>query len=199
MGIENQGAHPTGRTGYLVGALMNTMQTGVYLKYVLERLPPTGSSILDLGCGGGKFVRRLSGLNMDFDIVGIDHSVEMVNLATKVNGNRLGEGANRVRILLGSVAEIPLSSISVDLVTALETIQFWPDLKVSVAEVRRVLRPGGMFVIMNRYPRQGSNWWKRAQLKSDTEYIELLQSVGFEGPAVDLRYKPGWIVVTAKK
>lgn len=199
MGIENQGAQPTGLTGRFVGALMNAMQPRIYLKYVLERLPPPGSSILDLGCGGGEFVRRLSGLNMDFNIVGIDHSVEMVNLAKKVNRNRLGEGANGVRILLGSVAEIPLSSVSVDLVTALETIQFWPDLKVSIAEVKRVLRPGGMFVIMNRYPRQGSNWWKRAQLKSDTEYIELLQSIGLEGPAVDLRYKQGWIVVTAKK
>ena len=50
----------------------------------------------------------------------------------------------------------------------------------------RVLKRSGTFLIINRYPKEGSPWWERAQIKDDREYIEKLKSAGFHRVAVYL-------------
>ena len=46
--------------------------------------------------------------------------------------------------------ELPYETGKFDLVTAFETVYFWPDLKQSFSEVFRVLKPGGMFMFFQK-------------------------------------------------
>ncbi|MGA2615508.1 MAG: class I SAM-dependent methyltransferase [Spirochaetia bacterium] len=199
MGIERQGARPTGLLGRLIGLLMNLSQTPVYVSYLNDKLPPNDSAILDIGCGGGRFLEFLSTKNSTYKLLGVDHSTEMIKLARKVNRISSSSEGKHVTIMHASVTAMPIESSSVDLATAFETVQFWPGIDESFSEVVRVLKSGGAFLIINRYPRQGSKWWKRAQIKSDREYAEKLRRTGFDRVETNLNYKRGWIIVTGMK
>ena len=163
--------------GRLIGMLMNGLHTHVYRSYIESTLPPDNSVILDIGCGGGRFVEYLSGKNRTYKLLEIYHPPEMVELS-RVNRNRAGVEGRQVTIAHASVVEMPIESNCVEFVTAFETVQFWPNMSKSFSEVLRVLRSGGTFLIINRYPRERTKWWKRAQLKSDREYIEKLGKPG---------------------
>jgi ubiquinone/menaquinone biosynthesis C-methylase UbiE len=197
MGIEKQGAKPTGKTGTFIGRLMNKFHTRLYVKYFSENRPPKNSKILDIGCGGGKFLNYLANLDETYILNGLDHSEEMIELSKKVNHQLIQD--NRLKLYQGSVSEIPLQDAIVSLATAFETIMFWPDIEKSFSEVFRVLDDTGTFIIINRYPPEGSKWWKLATLKSESDYKQQLQLAGFTNVNTDLTFKRGWIVVVGKK
>ena len=81
---------------------------------------------------------------------GIDHSRDMVNLSSQVNKQLIEEG--RVVVDHGSVSNLPYSEDMFDVVTAFETIEFWPNLSEDLKEIKRVLKPGGQLLVVNRLP-----------------------------------------------
>ncbi len=197
MGIEKQGAKPSGRLGRLFGQLMNRFHTPLYRKYFDAHPVAQKSSCIDLGCGGGSFLNYLDSKNQDYQLYGLDHSKEMSRMCVKVNNAAVDAG--RMQVFCASVGEIPLSTQMVDLATAFESVQFWPDTNAAFAEVFRVLKPGGMFVIINRFPKEGAKWWKLAKLKSEQDFREYLTNAGFKHVRFDFAFKKGWIIVKAKK
>ena len=80
-------------------------------------------------------------------VKGVDYSPVSVEKAKKVNEDAILNG--RCVILQGNVADLIFAAEQFDLVTAFETVYFWPDLLQSFREVHRVLKPGGMFLICN--------------------------------------------------
>ena len=78
-------------------------------------------------------------------VYGVDYSIESVNLSKEVNQDLIREG--RVEVHEGNVMDLPFEDNSFDIVTAFETVYFWPDIVKSFGEVKRVLKPGGMFLI----------------------------------------------------
>ncbi len=197
MGIEKQGAKPTGFVGKIFGKLMNKFHTRIYINYFEKNLPAANAKILDVGCGGGKFLNYLSVKNKDYLLFGLDHSSKMISLSQKVNQQAISQ--NRLKLIQGSASKIPLDDLQIDLATAFETIQFWPDIATSFASIERVLKKGGKFVIINRYPAEGSKWWRLAKLKTTADYKQHLENAGFKKNAIDLNFKKGWIVVEAIK
>ena len=197
MGIEKQGSKPTGFIGKIVGRIMNKYHTSFYVDYFKNKLPEDNSKILDIGCGGGKFLKYLSGINNSYMLYGLDHSPEMVALSKKINKQAVAQG--RLKIIQGSATNISTENNYFDLVTAFETLQFWPDIEKSFIEIVRILRNGGRFIIINRFPPEESKWWKMAKIKSDKDYRNKLENVGFGRVTIDLEFKNGWIVVNATK
>jgi len=195
MGLEKQGAKPTGLIGRIIGRMMNRYHTASYVNYFQNNLPPDNSKILDIGCGGGQFLKYLSNENDSYMLYGLDHSNEMVKLAQKINFEIIKQ--DRLNIYQGSVIDIPIEDSILNLVTAFETVQFWPDIDKSFTEVLRVLNKEGNFLIINRYPPEGSKWWRIAKLKSDKDYQQKLQLAGFSKVSVDMSTKKGWIIVNA--
>lgn len=197
MGLEKQGEKPTGIIGKWVGRLMNKFHTSFYINYLKKKLPSDNSQILDIGCGGGKFIHFLTSSNKTYNLFGLDHSEEMVSLSQKVNSE--GIKKQKVEIFQGSVTKIPIDNSKLDLATAFETVQFWPDINDSFKEVARVLKQGGDFLIINRYPSENSKWWKMAKIKSDKDYRLLFEKSGFDKITTDIKYKKGWIIVKGTK
>jgi ubiquinone/menaquinone biosynthesis C-methylase UbiE len=99
--------------------------------------------ILDIGCGGGMNINRMA--QSAKKVYGVDYSIESVNLSKEVNQDLIREG--RVEVHEGNVMDLPFEDNSFDIVTAFETVYFWPDIVKSFGEVKRVLKPGGMFLI----------------------------------------------------
>ncbi|MBN1821879.1 MAG: class I SAM-dependent methyltransferase [Prolixibacteraceae bacterium] len=197
MGIEKQGSKPSGYLGLIIGRLMNKFHTSMYVNYIKDNLPVNNSTILDIGCGGGKFIRYLSKANDSYTLYGLDHSPEMVELSKKVNHNAIDRG--QVKVFQSSVVSVSLEDKIFDLVTAFETIQFWTDIEKSLTEINRLLKHGGVFLIINRYPEEGSKWWKMAVIKSADDYKMKLSMAGFQNIVIDSNYRKNWIVVKATK
>ena len=74
---------------------------------------------------------------------GIDYSAVSVEKARKVNAGAIAAGQCTVQ--QASVAELPFEAEQFDVVTAFETVYFWPELAQNFREVYRVLKPGGTF------------------------------------------------------
>ena len=86
---------------------------------------------------------------------GIDISEESVTKARQVNAEVLDK---QVYVTQGSAEQLPYNDEMFDLVTAVETVYFWPNLPDCLQEVRRVLKPGGKFAIMVEVVDNDSKW-----------------------------------------
>jgi ubiquinone/menaquinone biosynthesis C-methylase UbiE len=163
------------------------------------------ATILDVGCGGGRTVQRLLALAPDGKVVGLDYSSASVAVSRETNAQEIEAG--RVQIEQGSVAALPFPDRSFDLVTAVETHYYWPDLPANVREVLRVLKPGGTFLLIAETYRGGPFRWLygvvmpllRAAFLSDEEHRDLLSKAGFA--EVETKHLPGknWIVALGRR
>ena len=117
---------------------------------------PKEADILDIGCGGGYNIKRMLTRCSKGKVVGFDISEESVKKARKVNKNE-----PRVEIVRGSVEKMPFNADSFDLVTAFETVFFWPNTEENIKEVFRVVKPGGRFVVINNYGDPNIDWEKK--------------------------------------
>jgi ubiquinone/menaquinone biosynthesis C-methylase UbiE len=141
--------------------------------------------ILDIGCGGGKNVARMLKLAGEGKVCGLDYSETSVEKTVRLNRRAVREGRAEVR--LGSVSENPWPDNSFDVVTAFETVYFWPDFAGDLREARRVLKPGGTFFICNEMNKQEEGeapyqfWIKKLNLKTYTqsEFQKYLTDAGF--------------------
>jgi ubiquinone/menaquinone biosynthesis C-methylase UbiE len=103
-------------------------------------------TILDVGCGGGRTVSKLAAMATQGKVYGLDYSEESVAATKRMNAQWIGLG--RVEVRHGSVSQLPFPDAMFDLVTAVETHFWWPNLPGDMREVLRVLKPGGTLVLI---------------------------------------------------
>ena len=195
--LQAQGGKPSGLVGTIAGRLMNRMHRRAH-RWGLDGVPvEVGSVCLDIGCGGGNTVRALACRVGGGKVCGLDHSAKMVALSKRVNRAALERGT--VEIDLGSVSVLPYSDSTFDVALAFETIQFWPDIANDLLEVRRVLKPNGTLVIINRYPPDNSKWADVLTLKSEADYRAALTEACFREITADRGSRKSWIKVAARR
>jgi len=168
----------------------------------------TRDTILDVGCGGGATVARLTALAPEGKIYGIDYSAESVAASSRENQARVALG--QVEIVLGSVSHLPFPDRMFDLVTAVETHYFWPDLIADTREILRVLKPGGTFVLIaeaykgGKYDERLKKLDKvRTEMKfallSTSEFRDLFSNAGYSDIQIIEDYEKGWVCGIGKK
>ena len=146
--IFNNTRKPVGFFGKLMVSGMNGGSHARLAEWGLSHVAiGETEAILDVGCGGGANVARLLKLSPSGHVTGLDYSGVSVAKSLDVNARAISDG--RCTILRGDAAALPFEDGSFDLITAFETIYFWPGLDKCFAEVKRVLRPGGRFLIVN--------------------------------------------------
>lgn len=135
---------------------------------------------LDIGCGGGANIERMLKLCPEGKAYGIDISEESVAFACKRNREWL---ERRCFIRQGDVQQLPYEAGMFDVVTAFETIYFWQNLPAAFAEVRRVLRPGGLFLICCEASNPANDVWtsriEHMSVYSPAELKQQLADAGF--------------------
>jgi 2-polyprenyl-6-hydroxyphenyl methylase/3-demethylubiquinone-9 3-methyltransferase len=116
----------------------------------------TGRRVLDAGCGGGLVARELAAAGAE--VVGVDRSLGSLGVARRAVRRRGPEGVPRsigsFRPTQGRLERLPFAGGSFDAVVAADVLEHLPDLPAAVAELARVLAPGGSFVFdtVNRTP-----------------------------------------------
>jgi 2-polyprenyl-6-hydroxyphenyl methylase / 3-demethylubiquinone-9 3-methyltransferase len=123
---------PAGPAGVLHA--MNPARIGFYLA-ALER--PRGRLVLDAGCGGGLVAKGLAGAGAV--VVGVDRLPACVEVARRA----VPAG---FRPAVAELERLPFADASFDAVVAADVLEHVPDLPAAVAELARVLRPGGSFL-----------------------------------------------------
>lgn len=102
----------------------------------LARLPlPADAAVLDAGCGSGRTLLELAPL-------GRVSAIELNEEAAEFARSRgVGE------VVVGRLESLPWSAGTFDLITCLDVIEHTPDDRVTLAELRRVTRPGGFLLV----------------------------------------------------
>ena len=177
----NTNARPEGWMGRLALRMMNLTHTPMALwNLSLIDFQPDWT-VLDAGCGGGKNIARMLKRCPQGQVYGIDYSEESVAYSIKNNRKHIG---TRCFIQQGNVMELPYEEEKFDLVTAYETVYFWPDLKKAFSEVFRVLKPGGMFTFSygdesSSTMRYWANEIEAMRILPIAEISQLLTDAGF--------------------
>lgn len=150
--------------------------------------------ILDIGCGGGANIARFLRDCPAGRVCGMDYARESVAHSLKKNAAAIAGGRCEVR--QGEAAAIPYEEAEFDVVTAFETVYFWGDLDRAFAEVYRVLKPGGVFLICNEASEPDRQRWTRLidgmVVPCEAELRGALRRAGFE--AVESDRKDGGYV-----
>lgn len=164
-------------------------------------------TILDIGCGGGRTLSKLAAVATEGKIYGLDFSNASIAVASKTNRDWIKMG--RVEIREGSVSQMPFAAERFDLVVAIETHFWWPDLPNDVCEVLRVLKPGGMFAIIAEVYRGANTATARLaekylpkagmKLLSADEHRDLLTKAGYTDVQVVVEPGKGWIYSAGRK
>jgi len=203
--LVNQVRKPTKWVGRLFLWMMNMSHSGVTdwgLKHVAIEEDFT---ILDVGCGGGRTIEKLAALAAKGTVYGVDYAAGSVAASSAKNAQLIQAG--RVEIARASVSRLPFAADTFDLVTAVETQYYWPDLVNDMREVLGVLKPGGtLIVIAESYRKGAKDWLHGPAMKlagsanlSVAEQRELFAAAGFEDIRISEERAKGWICGVGKK
>ena len=139
---------------------------------------------LDIGCGGGANVKKL--------------------LVKTPYGNKAEIENKHCEILQGNVMKLPFRKETFDIITAFETIYFWPDINEAFKQVYRVLKVSGTFMICNESNGENSKeekWTKIIQgmkIYNSEQIKKSLEDAGFTDIKIH-KNKKGWLCVVCKK
>lgn len=109
----------------------------------------SGGRLLDIGCADGTYTLRLAEGFQSVDAVDIEPE-RLADFKLALDGHRLAE---RIRLAQMSAERLDFDDDTFDAVTAIEVLEHVGDLDRTIAEIRRVLQPGGRLLITspNRY------------------------------------------------
>jgi len=203
----NQCQKPAGLLGRFILWNMNSRHSKVTDWGLSHISIGTHDSILDVGCGGGRTVSKLAAIATEGKVCGLDYSKESVAVASRINREWIKMG--RVEIREGTVSQLPFPDAMFDLVTAVETHFWWPDLPAGMREVLRALKPGGTLIIIAEiYKGAQTATAKLAEkylplsgmaLLSVDEHRELFANAGYSDIQVITEPRKGWICGIGKK
>lgn len=193
---------PTGFGGKVMVTMMNIGHNAL-ANWGLQYLSAAkDAQVLDCGCGGGANLTKLLEKCPEGKAWGVDYSAVSVEAAQKQNRKAIAAG--RCTVQQASVAALPFAAEQFDLVTAFETVYFWPDLPQSFREVGRVLKPGGTFFICNECSgdtEKDEKWTEVIDgmtIYRDTQLQAMLEQAGFHAVQIH-KNKKGWLCITAQK
>lgn len=198
---------PSGWFGRLIVRNMNSRHSKLTDWGLTHVAVKPQDTVLDVGCGGGKTVSKLAALANGGKVFGLDYSDASLAVARKLNARQIERG--QVEIHEGSVLKLPFHRDTFDLVTAVETHFWWPDIPAGVREILRVLKPGGsLLIIAEIYKGAQSKMAKlvekhatRSGIKvlSPDEHRALLTDSGYSDDQIITEPGKGWICATGKK
>jgi ubiquinone/menaquinone biosynthesis C-methylase UbiE len=203
--MTRQCRKPTGLLGKFILQTMNQHHAQLISWGLTHVNIKRTDAVLDIGCGGGLTIHKITTLADLGTVQGVDYSSASVAASKALN--RAGIESGKVAIQNATVSRLPFLSDSFDLVTAVETHYYWPDRPGDIKEIRRVLKPGGMLLVVAEIFRSGRtaaiNRFAMKQLGgallSLDEHREWFITGGYADVRVSVEPAAGWICVTGCK
>jgi SAM-dependent methyltransferase len=126
-------------SGVLLGSFYDSVAADVAVA------APQSGQVLDVGCGPGHLANRLA-RDHGLEVSGLDLDPMMVERA-RANAVQTVVAERRPTFVVGGVAALPFPDGSFDLVVSTLSMHHWAEATTGLAEIGRVLRPGGRAVI----------------------------------------------------
>jgi ubiquinone/menaquinone biosynthesis C-methylase UbiE len=164
-----------GLPGLLIGMAMAVGRgRSVRLVADLAGVGP-GDRVVDVGCGPGRFLWEAA--ERGATAVGVEPSSQLRRLAQRRTPERLGRA---VTVVEGTAERLPLEDRSATVAWAVASFHHWSDPEAGLAELHRVLCPGGRLLIVERLTRP-SAWFRRHALtwEQAERLATRLQLAGF--------------------
>ncbi len=176
-------ACPRGLIGRLVGERM-VRQHGPETLWTVSLLGiERGDWVLEIGFGAGRAVELVAGQTVDGHVAGVDLSRTMVRAATR--RNRRAVAAGRVAPRQGDVAALPYADGQFDKVLSIHALYFWPDPERALAEIYRVLRPGGRMALTLSPGKVGEAEDAGYRATVNEQIIPAMEGIGFSTARVE--------------
>eukprot|EP00850_Spirogloea_muscicola_P015651 SM000122S25758 [mRNA] locus=s122:120575:122380:+ [translate_table: standard] len=171
-----------------------------------------GNTLVDVSCGSGLFSRRFAASGEYDVVVALDFSASMLQQARSFFNADPSLDKQRLALVRADVGRLPFVTGSVQAIHAGAAIHCWPQLAAAVAEISRVLKPGGVFVgttfllptfpfgdeltkglrqLLTRGPLDPYRWWSEAELRDLTQTCGLIDFACYRSSA--------FILFTARK
>lgn len=201
--IFNNTGKPQGLLGKIMVSSMNSGHAGVadWGMSFLDVSAP--ASIADLGCGGGRNAAKLMVKYPTAKLTALDHSEISVEKTRQVNQTAVKCG--RCTVLQGDVSCMPFTDEAFDLITAFETVYFWPGPEKSFREAYRVLKRGGTFLIINESDGENKadeKWTSMIDgmtIYDAQQLTDVLKRAGFAEANIHRNEKKHWLCLNAQK
>ncbi len=175
---------PEGKTGEELLDLMDQDHTPIALWSYTNMDVKEDDVLLDIGCGSGLNIRRLHRKSPKAKSYGVDYSSTSVKKSIMMNRDEVDEG--NIIIEEANVLDMPFEDEKFDIITAFSTVFFWPDIINAFREVKRVLKTGGKFFIVqgingteNYQPPTDKGNDEGAVFYNDVEFKDMLQEAGY--------------------
>lgn len=175
--LRQQAGQPDGYIGRLLGRIMLWHNRRDYA-WTLQCLSvKPGERVIEIGFGPGHGIRLLARRDESIDITGIDHSRDMLLMATRRNHRAIHNG--HVHLGLGSVMQLPFADNTFDKAMSINCIYFWDDPVHGLRELYHVLRSGGCLAVTVRDRR------RPAYTRFNAEELErMFKQAGFRQVSV---------------
>ncbi|MBR3141679.1 MAG: class I SAM-dependent methyltransferase [Clostridiales bacterium] len=199
----NQTRKPEGTLGKM---MVNGMNSGhaKLADWGISHLPEMEpSKILELGCGGGRNAGELAKKYPSANVTAIDYSEVSVAKSKEYNKELIASG--KMTVKQGDVSDLRLPVDTYNLATAFETIYFWPGLEKCFTEVYKVLKSGGVFMIVNESDGTDDTSLKYEKIIDGMKCYTIeqigaaLKAAGFSKVTSDHYEGKPWITVIAVK
>lgn len=175
---SRQSGHPSGLVGRIFGRAMvkDTADANDRALALLDLTAPR--TVLEVGFGQGRTAAVL--LDAGHRVIGVDPSATMVKQATARNRAACRDGRADLRHSDGTT--IAFADNSADVAFSVHTVYFMPDPPGTFAEIARVLRPGGTFVLACRSSDTPAPAWMDPdvyRIPTAAQLIAMLTAAGF--------------------
>ncbi len=181
--LMGQFKKPTGKIGWFVGQVM-ALKNKERSQWVLSLLKvQPDDQILEIGFGPGTDIQRVSQKISRGFVAGIDYAEIMVYQASKRNAAAIRAG--KVNLQCATASKLPYGDQSFDKVFSINVAQFWDQPLQVLAEVQRVLKPGGLVAIAVQPRNRGAT--EETARAIGKELVENLTAVGFQQIRLEIK------------
>ena len=198
-------AKPEGKAGFEMVEAMNAHHAPL-TDWALAFLNVNPDDrVLDIGCGGGAALAKLSKMVPDGKLTGVDYSPVSVE-ATKSH-NQEDVDAGKLEVIEASVSDLPFDDDVFDAAVTFESHYFWPSLAEDMKSVYRVIKPGGKLLMASEiYQYDGLDAKALENVQkyglnnlSKAEFEALFVEAGFKEVAIHTKEGTDWLCVEGVK
>jgi ubiquinone/menaquinone biosynthesis C-methylase UbiE len=149
-------------------------------------------SVLDVGCGTGRLLRRAYRYWPEAQLIGVDPAQGMIEKAKLLTPN--------ATFFTAMAESLPLQDNSVDLAISTTSFHHWQDQSAGIREVARVLRPGGYFILVDAsFPDWLVGAFRLKRFHSKTQFRTLFVQAGLHVQAQQKLAWRSWLATVGDK